>query len=222
MVDFGMMLLRFLPFRMALCLFVVQAQSSSPLESPHFAPGSIAGGQYRNDAAGVRMRVPPGWSASLGSADADVVDPKYPESPLNRCSQPLLSLHNEGANKFQSFSLLFALNPACFPSAHLPASPEPQAVRAFAGELVKIFRGTMYIPPTGVDFGATRESRHLFVFLEGSGPRNTEPDVKQAKVDVHSLISVTESGGCWIVWVSLVDDDGKKQLSRATIQFAKD
>jgi hypothetical protein len=207
-----------------LCPLILQAQNPSASQSPNVSPGTINGALYENESLGVRLAVPNGWTAALPSGDSSSIDPQHVGSAFNLCSQRLVTLETKEpkGKGYLSSSILLAVNPGCFPSATLPTTSDPIAVRAFANELVTMFHGTDYIPPSGVDIGAEHKSKHQFVYLQGSGYRDMEPGPDGKKVHVNSLIAFTESNGYWIAWVSLVDDKAKQQLVHSNIQFKED
>lgn len=121
-----------------------------------------------------------------------------------------------------STSQLLALNPQCLPDATFPKENQQPAVFAFANALLAIFKGTIYVPPSGVDVGGQHVSQHQFVFLQGAGFRGVEATSPKKDIHVNSLISMTESAGYWVAWVTLADDQGKKDLIRSNIQFKEE
>lgn len=187
--------------------------------------GTVSDGLYSNEALGLRLSIPKDWTSELASREGSLVDPAHPDSPLNRCSQVLIS-HEKASSKgtgFRSSDVLFVINPACFNETAFPSSyTDRESIAEFANYLVKIFHGTLYIPPSGVDYRAEHTSQHLFIRMIGEGFRSANGEKDGKQIHVNTGITVTASGGYWIAWAQLLDDEAVKQMKKVNIQLRED
>jgi hypothetical protein len=187
--------------------------------------GTISNGQYSNEALGLRLPIPKDWTAELASGEGSLVDPAHPDSPLNQCSHVLISrekMSSKGTG-FRSSDVLFVINPACFDEVAFPSSyTDRDSIAAFTNYLVKIFHGTLYIPPSGVDYAEEHTSQHLFIRMTGAGFRSANGEKGGKQIHVNTGITVTASGGYWIAWAQLLDDEAVRQMKKVNIQLRED
>lgn len=213
-------------FPLITLLFVTFAnnQTAPAPNAPHLQPGVLSTGLYLNEELGVRLPIPEDWEGKLSSGDGSLVDPAHPDSLLNRCSQVLVSRQKfDDGTGFKSSDVLFVMNPACFEEGNFPKSyADRDQIAAFVTYLIKIFRGTVYIPPSGVDYGADHTPQHTFIRMVGAGLRGADGDKGGKQIHVYTGVTVTSSGGYWLVWAGLLDDKARKQPDSAKLQLRED
>ena len=200
------------------------SQIAPATQAPHVPVGSLSNGVYANETLGVRLTIPKGWEGTLSSGEGDFLDAVHPDSQLSRCSQILLSRKKMvSGTDFRSSDVLFVMSPACLGELAFPASSDDHnVIAAFVNRMVKLFHGTVYVQPSGVDYGADHTPQHLFIWMKGEGFRTADGEKGGKQIHANTLITVTASGGYWIAWAALVDDAGKKQLEKDKIQIRED
>jgi hypothetical protein len=200
------------------------AQMSQELAS--LPPGEISDGAYINDALGVRVRVPDGWSLSTDLSNTPTLD-SHPDGLANRCARILMRQDApKGNGGFPSWGIFFAIDAKCLSLGRFPKSiKEKDEIPRLARLLMDNFKFSPFFPPSGVDFDASpaaAKQLSVIVILTGSG-HAAGPDGEAAGPHLNTLFCVTEHNGHWLGWANVGDDAAKERLKQqGKVEFRVD
>jgi|ERR1039458_3393910 hypothetical protein len=191
------------------------AQMSQELTS--LPQGEISDGIYKNDALGVRLRIPAGWSFSTDLSNTPTLD-NHPGGLANRCTRILLRQDApKGKASFPSWGIFFAIDPRCLSLGRLPKSiKDRDEVMRFSQLLIDKFKSSPFFPPSGVDVDARPPAaKHLsvIVILTGSG-HAAGPGGGANGPHLNTLFCVTEHNGHWLGWANVSDNEAKERLKQ--------
>src|ERR1035437_518580 len=176
------------------------AQMSQELTS--LPQGEISDGIYKNDALGVRLRIPAGWSFSTDLSNTPTLD-NHPGGLANRCTRILLRQDApKGKASFPSWGIFFAIDPRSLSLGRLPKSiKDRDEVMRFSQLLIDKFKSSPFFPPSGI------------VILTGSG-HAAGPGGGANGPHLDPLFCVTEHNGHWLGWANVSDNEAKEGLKQ--------
>jgi hypothetical protein len=191
------------------------AQMSQELAS--LPPGEISNGVYINDALGVRVRIPEGWSFSTDLSNTPTLD-SHPDGLANRCTRILVRKDApKGKEGFPSWGIFFAIDAKCLSFGRFPKSiKDKDEIMGLTHLLIDHFKFSPFIPPGGVDVDADPPAaKHvsLIVILTGQG-HAAGPHGEATGPHLNTLICVTEHNGHWFGWANVCDDAANEQLKQ--------
>jgi hypothetical protein len=191
------------------------AQMSQELAS--LPTGEITEGVYSNDALGVRVRVPEGWSLSTDLSNTPTLDSR-PEGLANRCVRILMRQDAPKSNGgFPSWGIFFAIDAKCLSLGRFPKSiKERDEITRLTRLLVDNFKFSPFFPPSGVDIDASppaAKQLSVIVILTGSG-HAAGPDSEATGPHLNTLFCVTEHNGHWLGWANVGNDAAKERLKQ--------
>jgi hypothetical protein len=191
------------------------AQMSQELAS--LPPGEVSDGAYNNDALGVRLRIPEGWSFSTDLSNTPTLD-SHPDGLANRCTRILLRQDApKGKESFPSWGIFFAIDAKCLSLGRFPKSiKDRDEVMRFSRLLIDKFKSSPFFPPSGVDVDASppaAKNLSVIVILTGSG-HAAGPHGEATGPHLNTLFCVTEHNGHWLGWATVSDDAAKERLKQ--------
>lgn len=198
--------------------------------------GKLSGNVYENFALGLKYEIPDGWIATADPKGPVELDARTADGPVNQCSRILLSFHarNSVEGRFGSTSDLFVIDPKCFPDAEFPTSTDKKKVMQFAGQIIKYFRNTPYILPSGADVDAHRakcvdptyapckyaRGGLVTIYLTAETYINAFADqTRKERLHVNTLLSLTQYGDYWVARTAVADDPSKQELQNGKVQL---
>lgn len=179
--------------------------------------GEIVGGVYSNNALGVRVHVPAGWSSSTDTSSTPSLDSRA-DGLANRCTRILL---REDAPKtaegFQSWGIFFVIDAKCLSLGRFPkAIKEKDEVARVGQALIDAFKFSEFVPSSGVDISASPpEAKGLSITMSLAGSGFLAGPLGEASgTHLNTLFSVTEHNGLWLGWANVSDDPGEERLKQ--------
>ncbi|MGD0737623.1 MAG: hypothetical protein ABR976_21025 [Terracidiphilus sp.] len=214
----------FLPLLLASGLACAKAQMTEELAG--LPPGQVSDGVYSNDALGIRLHVPAGWSISTDLSNTPTLD-IHPDGLANRCTRILLREDAPtGKDGFPSWGIFFAIDAHCLSLGSFPKSiKDRDGIMRLMHLLVDSFKHSPFFPQSGVDWGASPPAgKHvsMIVNLTGYG-RVVGPGGEATGPRLNTIFCVTEHKGHWVGWANVSDDTAKEQLQKeANVEFRVD
>lgn len=190
--------------------------------------GLLSGDAYTNDALGVVLHIPKGWTANLVAGNS-VSFGKDPNGPANRCTRILLRYESPRKVKgwFSSWEIFFAIDPECLGIGPFPTSPEPTNTRVddLATKIYQLYNPAPFFPPGTLDVSADRlegPSGPVIIYLRGKGSRNVDeidPTRKREPVAVSTEFVLTHGEKYWFGWAAIADNKSRAELSKSGLQI---
>jgi hypothetical protein len=180
-------------------------------------PGEISDGVYSNDALGVRVRIPDGWSFSTDLGNTPMLD-SHPDGLANRCTRILLRDDApKGKDGFPSWGIFFAIDAKCLSLGRFPKSiKDRDEIMRLVDLLRDNFKSSPFFPPGGVDVDAEPQpAKHVspFIILTGQG-HSAGPNGEATGPHLNTLFCITEHSGHWFGWANVSNDEAQERLQK--------
>lgn len=197
---------------MMVCVSAVTASASASRPKVADVPdGSISGNVYSNEALGIKLHIPDGWTANVDGEVPSGLDFHPDKRPERPCVTVLVSfgMASPAHRDYRSTGSLFLLDPACFPDAKFPQALDRVQFRDFAGKMIHAFAKSPYIAPDGADIGDLQNGRFIFVILTGNDNLTLADG---STLHENRLFELVEFNGYWVCWGARADDERVAQL----------
>lgn len=199
---------------MVVCFSTVAVAAAKPKLS-EIPDGSISGDVYSNEALGIKLHIPEGWTADTDGEVPNGLDFHWDKHPDRQCVKVLVDFGIPGLvhHDYRSTGSVFVLDPGCFPDAKYPQALDRGQFRDFAGKIIHAFSKSPYIAPDGADIGDLQNGKFIFVILTGSDSITLADG---SPLHENMLFELVEFNGYWVCWGARADDERVAQLKNLT------
>jgi hypothetical protein len=186
--------------------------------------GTLSGNNYSNDALGLSLEFPSGWTATPDLISPVYFDYRKPDEPANLCSKILLSLRplQQVEGRFNSLAALFAIDPGCFSGTEFPRSLDKVKIQKIADKIIKTFSHSPFISPYGAFVVGDLSQGHIVIKFTQKFIVNAvvgHPEAKKEPLNVNTSIILEEINGYWVAWAYVADDTSADELKKAILEF---
>jgi hypothetical protein len=115
--------------------------------------------------------------------------------------------------------VLFAVDPACIPGAHFPASAEDRAAIEEAG---RQFIGPQRFISNLEKYSVSAFTTEGHLMIDVSASYAVNPKGLKAPIEIFNALDFTEINGFWVAWGYVAESEARLQeLRKAPIRFMR-
>jgi hypothetical protein len=202
---------------------------------PNLEPGKVTGNIYSNDELAFSYEFPMGWTVADRATQEKVVEAGHQAAwgessaaarehqAAQQCTRTLLwvSKYQEGTKTegVNPLIVVMAVDPACVPGAHFPASPDDRGgIGQLAEQVVRSFAGTPFIAKGQSSVRPFTVQGHLM--LDISGVSTVSFAGHKSPLNIFTSFIFTAPKDYWVAWVLMSSSQaGLEELKKNRVTF---